>query len=69
MVTENGSRKRLIFRVLKQIIDLYSNYSSNVVQKIRIAIQTMRSLENHSAKLQVYVIAMLIRILTGLFKQ
>ena len=41
------AEKRLIFRVLKQIIDLYSNYFNNVVQKIRIAIQTMRSLENH----------------------
>lgn len=39
--------KRLIFCALKQIIDLYSNYFNNVVQKIRIAIQTMRSLENH----------------------
>ena len=28
--------KRLIFHVLKQIIDLYSNYSSNVVQKIKL---------------------------------
>lgn len=41
------AEKRLIFRVLKQIIDLYSNYFNNVVQEIRIAIQTMRSLENH----------------------
>lgn len=41
------AEKRFIFRVLKQIIDLYSNYFNNVVQKIRIAIQTMRSLENH----------------------
>ena len=40
------AEKRLIFCALKQIIDLYSNYFNNVVQKIRIAIQNMRSLEN-----------------------